>query len=961
MKSFLEYVSEDMINKFGYDLSRTVVVFPNKRASLFMNECLMRIAGKPIWSPVYITISDLFCQHSALTIADPIKLICELHRSFIKYSGTNESLDHFYGWGQLLLSDFDDIDKNMADAGKVFANLKNIHELDDISYLTEEQKDILKKFFINFNDNSQSELKKRFLSLWQHFGNIYDDFNSRLRDMGIAYEGALYRSVATDEKQTYEYDRYIFVGFNMLHKVEKMLFDRLKKQGKAFFYWDFDKYFMPDSETSHNEAGHYISQYLKYFPNELDCNDSRIYDNLSKFKKIKYINASTETIQARYVSDWLRNGVRMADGSKTAIIMCDESLLQSILYSLPPETGKANITTGYPLSLSPVSSFVMHLLELQLNGRKRKEDRFYQKQVLRVLRHPFMCFISDKAEELASRLSTQKIYYPDGRLLSEDDNLKTLFCDINNNRKYCSPGAHPNLCLLKWVMEIISIAGINSKDTSDALIQESLFRMYMVISRLASLTESGDLSVDVITLRRLIKQLIDSTTIPFHGEPAVGVQIMGILETRNLDFDHVLLLSCNDGKMPKGVNDASFIPYSIRKAYGLTTIDNKISIYSYYFHSILQRATDVTMIYNSSTDNGRGEMSRFMLQLMIESPHAIICENLHAGCNSARSVPHIIEKSPAVMDVLDNMRRISPSAVNQYMRCPLQFFYNYVAKIKEPDNTDEDTVDNRIFGNIFHKAAFYIYKDMAGNDGLIKSGDIDRYLKDPRIIESVVDRVFNEELFKSDNIRKAPEYNGLQIINREVIIGYLRQLMRLDREMTPFKILGLETPAYDTVCFNTSRGEREIEIGGIIDRMDVTGNALEKIRIVDYKTGRQPLKKTNSLDEIFSSDSIEDKHGDYFFQVMIYSLIISTSEEYGKSGKPVSPALFFIRHSMQDRYDPTLTIADEPIDDIRKYAGEFVGKLKDVLGEIFDSQTSFVPTEHKTRCISCPYKSICCI
>ena len=558
-------------------------------------------------------------------------------------------------------------------------------------------------------------------------------------------------------------------------------------------------------------------------------------------------------------------------------------------------------------------------------------------------------------------MSTQKIYYPDGRLLSEDDNLKTLFCDINNNRKYCSPGAHPNLCLLKWVMEIISIAGINSKDTSDALIQESLFRMYMVISRLASLTESGDLSVDVITLRRLIKQLIDSTTIPFHGEPAVGVQIMGILETRNLDFDHVLLLSCNDGKMPKGVNDASFIPYSIRKAYGLTTIDNKISIYSYYFHSILQRATDVTMIYNSSTDNGRGEMSRFMLQLMIESPHAIICENLHAGCNSARSVPHIIEKSPAVMDVLDNMRRISPSAVNQYMRCPLQFFYNYVAKIKEPDNTDEDTVDNRIFGNIFHKAAFYIYKDMTGNDGLIKSGDIDRYLKDPRIIESVVDRVFNEELFKSDNIRKAPEYNGLQIINREVIIGYLRQLMRLDREMTPFKILGLETPAYDTVCFNTSRGEREIEIGGIIDRMDVTGNALEKIRIVDYKTGRQPLKKTNSLDEVFSSDSIEDKHGDYFFQVMLYSLIISTSEEYGKSGKPVSPALFFIRHSMQDRYDPTLTIADEPIDDIRKYAGEFVGKLKDVLGEIFDSQTSFVPTEHKTRCISCPYKSICCI
>lgn len=961
MKSFLEYVSKDIINKFGYDLSRTAVVFPNKRAALFMNEYLVRIADKPIWSPIYITISDLFCKHSDLAVADQIKLICELHKSFIKFSGTNESLDHFYGWGQLLLSDFDDIDKNMADAHKVFANLKNLHELDDISYLTEEQKNILKRFFINFNDNSETELKKRFYNLWQHFGSIYDDFNARLHEMGIAYEGALYRSVVTDENISYDYDRYIFVGFNMLHKVESMMFDRLKKQGKAFFYWDFDKYYMPDKGTIHNEAGHYISQYLKYFPNELDIYDSDIYDNLSKKKNIKYINASTETMQARYVSDWLRSNGRIADGAKTAIIMCDEDMLQSILYSLPPETGKANITTGYPLALSPISSFVMHLMELQLNGHKRNTERFYLKQVIKVLRHPYMCFVSDKAEELAEHLSTHKIYYPSRKMLSADDNLSIMFCDIRNNERYNLYSQYPNLNMLKWIMEMISIIGMNCKESADALIQESVFRMYTVFSRLASLTESGDLLVETITLRRLIKQLIDTTSIPFHGEPAIGVQIMGILETRNLDFDHVLLLSCNDGKMPKGVNDASFIPYSIRKAYGLTTIDNKISIYSYYFHSIIQRATDITMIYNSSTENGRGEMSRFMLQLMIESPHNIICENLQAGCSSAQSVPHSIDKNENVMKVLNGMCKISPSTVNQYMRCQLQFFYNYIANIKEPDTNDDDTVDNRIFGNIFHKSAFYIYKDMSDNDGLIRSSDIDRYLKNPRIVESVVDKVFNEELFQSDSIQTAPEYNGLQIINREVIIGYLRQLMRLDREMAPFRILGLEMPSYTNVSFNTSDGQRNIEIGGIIDRMDMAGKDFEKIRVVDYKTGRQPTKKINSLDEIFSSESIENKHGDYFFQVMLYSLIISTSNEHARNGKMVSPALFFIRHSMQDKYDPTLNIADEPIDDIRKYGDEFEEKLKHVLGEIFEPKTAFVPTEHKTRCLTCPYKAICCI
>ena len=365
------------------------------------------------------------------------------------------------------------------------------------------------------------------------------------------------------------------------------------------------------------------------------------------------------------------------------------------------------------------------------------------------------------------------------------------------------------------------------------------------------------------------------------------------------------------------------------------------------------------MIYNSSAENGRGEMSRFMLQLMIESPHKIVCENLQAGCTSAQSVPNCIDKSDAVMNVLDGIQRISPSAINQYKRCQLQFFYNHIAKIKEPDNVDDDTMDNRIFGNIFHKTAFYIYNDMAGHDGLIRSDDIDRFLKDPKIVESVVDKVFNEELFKSDCIQSAPEYNGLQLINREVIIGYIRQLMKLDREMTPFKILGLETPAYTNVCFSTGHGQRNIEIGGIIDRIDLTGNDLEKIRIVDYKTGRQPIKKINSLEEVFSSDSIEDKHGDYFFQVMLYSLIITTSQEYCRSGKKVSPALFFIRHSMQDGYDPILAIADEPIDDIRKYGKDFTENLKHVLSEIFDPRIAFVPTDNKMRCLSCPYRSIC--
>ena len=254
-KTFLEYVAEDIIGKYGTDLSRIAVVFPNKRAALFLNEHLARIAGQPVWSPAYITISDLFRQHTDLKPADPIKLICDIHKSFTKCTGIDETLDHFYGWGQLLLADFDDIDKNMADADSIFCNLKDIHELDDISYLDDEQKEMLKRFFANFSDDIDSELKKRFLSLWPHFGDIYHDYNRRLTEQGLGYEGAIYRKVASEESLQMKYDKYLFVGFNLLQKVERVLFSRLMKEGKAKFYWDFDEYYMPSPSHHLNTSG----------------------------------------------------------------------------------------------------------------------------------------------------------------------------------------------------------------------------------------------------------------------------------------------------------------------------------------------------------------------------------------------------------------------------------------------------------------------------------------------------------------------------------------------------------------------------------------------------------------------------------------------------------------------------------------------------------------------------------
>ena len=959
-KTFLEYVAEDIISKYGTDLSRIAVVFPNKRAALFLNEHLARLASQPVWSPAYITISDLFRQHTDLKTADPIKLICDIHKSFTKCTGIDETLDHFYGWGQLLLADFDDIDKNMADADSIFCNLKDIHELDDISYLDNEQKEMLARFFANFSDDIDSELKKRFLSLWSHFGDIYHDYNRRLTEQGIGYEGAIYRKVASEQTLHLKYDKYLFVGFNLLQKVERVLFSRLMKEGKAKFYWDFDEYYMP-SPSQHLSGGALVSSAprtsaprtsaptnlttspsqqlsggalvssaptnlnLSDFPNELDNTDRDIYANMCRPKRIRFISSPTENAQARFAANWLLENERYKAGRKTAIVMCDESILLPLMHSLPPEADKVNITSGFPLAMTPVASLVMLLFDLYTLGLRKKGTTLNPHYLKKLMAHPYAHHLT----------------------ISTPQHLTTS-------------------TILHHIASLIKQVGIATKPEGDPLTQESVFRMFTILNRLAALADSGDLLVDNTTLRRLVSQLVGAASIPFHGEPVIGVQIMGVLETRNIDFDNVLLLSCNEGNMPKGVNDSSFIPYSIRKAHGLTTIDNKVAIYSYYFHRLLQRAGDITIAYNNSTDNGHtGEMSRFMLQLLVESGQKIDHYSLTAKNQPTPLMPKAIEKDETVLSKLEEMSRLSPSALNTYIRCPLAFYYQYIAHIQEP-HPDPETIDNRLFGNIFHRAAYLIYKDITDRSPLVEKAHIQAYLSNRKLLASVVDRAFEEEECKTNN--------GLQIINREVIIEYITKLLKIDQQLCPFSILAMEEEAkvYTQLSFTIPSGgalvssaptkQYNLTIGGIIDRLDaVTDKQTGKprIRVVDYKTGNQPSSPIKNIDEIFDPNNIRSKHSNYYLQAILYSLIVSRSERWNPANHPVSPALLFIKQAPANHYDPTLHIDKHPISDVTVYEEEFLTKLKHTLADIYSPDTPFTPTDDRKKCELCPYRMLC--
>lgn len=989
--NFLQYVAKDILAKHDKErLASVAVVFPNKRASLFLNKYLFEESKKPLWSPAYITISDLFRRHSTLSVPDQISLIFRLYNVYCGITGSSETLDHFFSWGQLMLADFDDIDKNLVDADKLFVNLEAWQEYKDFSFLTEKQRQSLEAFFGSMMQ--ETALQRQFNDTWKHLRQIYHAFRESLQKDGLAYEGMLYRQVVEQGIDNLQYEHYVFVGFNLLQKVEQKLFTQLKEEGKAEFYWDYDNYYM----SSQHEAGRYIKQYLERFPNELseqriaiDAEMSDIYDNMAKPKDITFVSAPTEDIQARYVTSWLGEILDGDDSNieanKIAIVLADEHLLQNVIHAIPEKAKNVNVTTGYPLSASPVATLVASLLDLQLYGVSKDRNHFRLQHVNRILRHPLAKFFSTQCRELCESLNDHNTVYPSCEALTEgyEERFGVLFQPLRQD--------HDSYPLLPWMASVLKFVGLGARNCDDVLMQESIFRMFTLLQRLDAImtvttsnlqgVRDGKQLVSTAILTRLLRQLVDSTTIPFHGEPAKGIQVMGVLETRNLDFDHVLLLSANEGNIPRGVDDASFIPHSLRKGFEMTTIENKVAIYSYYFYSLIQRASHATMTYNVSTDDGRkGEMSRFMLQLMTENAgNGVSIKTLQSNQAIAKAGGHEVEKSGLVAERLMAMEKVSPTALGKYLRCNLQFYYNNVCGLKELDDNETDEIDNATFGNIFHRTAELIYTHLSGpgHEHAIEKHMIEDLIYKPHALDKFIDQAFREKLFKVDNPSFRPSYNGLQLLNRNVITIYIKRLLRLDMLHTPFRILALEETVNDSLTISVNGQERKVKMGGQVDRLDMVNDPNAKgeclVRVVDYKTGKPLESAPPRINEIFNPEFIVKKHSDYFLQAFLYASIIRRGKPDGAlaktSGLPVAPALLFIRDMGKESYDPILEINTAAEDkriaqrtrvaDIDDVYDDYINGLRSLLQEIFDTNIPFRPTEDKSRCTNCPYKNLC--
>ena len=957
MKPFLRHIAEDLYSKYGNRLADIAIIFPNKRAGLFFNEYLKQLSDTPIWCPVYKTIGELFNENSDSVEGDPIELVSILHKEYCKATGSTETLDKFYYWGEILVKDFDEIDKNLVDAERLFSNLSDLYSYGTAAdTLDEEQRQAIEQFFHNFKGresegdapDEENTLKERFLTIWEALLPIYTNFRTRLRERSIAYPGMLCRDVIENrENLEFPHEKYIFAGFNALNRCEEAIFDILQQQGKAYFYWDYDTAYI---DNPSHEAGRFMKENLKRYPNEITA---PVYDNLGKEKNITFVAATTENIQTRHLYDLL-TGIPENKELETAVVLCNEEILEQVLHSIPPAVKNINITMGYPVTHTPAYSFMKLLADLHINGYDNEHGTFRYEAAAAILKHPYTALCSENAIALMKGLTKDKDYFPSLTRLHADQFLKKIFTLPADNIGW--------ITAVRDIIHTITNAAPDSGEESyEELFRESLFSIYTQAQRVASLLESGEIELQLRTLTSLFMRVIGGLSLPFHGEPVVGLQIMGLLETRNLDFRNLILLSANEGNLPRKNSSNSLIPHNLRRAFGLMLTEQRNAVYTYNFYRLIQRAENITMMYNNTLDAaGQGERSRYMMQMLVNRKERI--KEIILTCKQKTNTPALkpqakdkntIKKLRRIFDtaLTPNALTLSPSGINRYIECPMRFFYYYIADLKAQQEV-ESTIQSADFGNIFHKAAELFYDHITKESGssMIQKSHLEPYIEKDAFLYPFIDKAFRKCFFKSDE-KEELKFDGMQYINREILHRCLLRLIRIDAAHTPFEYIGSEKEAKMTMTTVADGETVSLSVGGRVDRMDRKGDTIE---IVDYKTGGSPDKdKTSDVQSLFAR---KGKRSAYMFQTLLYSAAVKATY----SPKEIAPSLLYIlKRKYTTREEFIVKMNSEPITDYHRYHDEFMAELQRTIDEIFDIGIPFTHTEDSDRCTFCDYRQLC--
>lgn len=918
-------------------------VFPNRRSALFFRKYYALNASKPGWIPVTKTINDFMTEAARISGADPIELSFHTYNVFRQVSGSQESFDEFYPWGEMMITDFNDIDNYLINASDLFRNVADLKKLEEgFDYLSPEQKELIRRFWSFFGNGSLSEHQEQFLKMWDLLNPVYEKLRTILYEKRIGYEGLIYRHVAEEKSDVLEwtqtYDKVAFVGFNALNNCEKKVFKILMDAGRAEFYWDYDKRYLLNEVE---EAGRFIRENLKNFPAEEGFDPG--FNNLSKEKKVKIHNIPSDILQCKMLGEELKTNNRRAF-HETAVVLGNEQLMSGVLTSLPEEITDLNISMGYPLTQTLVFSFTDSLLQLHQNQRSTSsEGRYYYRHVLMILTHQYIQSLEGEfVNRLINKIRKGNMIYIPADFFNGNDLLSIIFTQVGS-----ASGMNQYLRNLLKIL-LVRIRGAGEKEM--ALEREYIFHILTRVNKLDSLSSGLGPEFELISYIRLLRKMFRVQRIPFSGEPLMGLQVMGILESRLLDFSNVHILSLNDGVMPERFPNFSYIPANLRLAFGLPTREDKDAIYAYYFFRLIQRAQKITLYFNGKSDGLRqGEPSRYIHQLRYLYPFEIEEKTTGFKVEGNKPVSISISKDEQIMEELKKFTSegesyLSPSTLGTYLDCSLRFYFSYIAGIKEEDEVTEE-IDAAGFGNIYHKVMEYLYENLKGK--MVTPSDLKQRFRE---VDPLLNRVFREEFLNIRDQSKSVSPEGKNLIPFEVMRKFVHQTLLKDHDFAPFRYIDSERKV--KLEYLVLKDGTQIRIGGKIDRLDERDG---EIHIIDYKTGKNDLK-IDSLELLFDRDSWKTKKYKALFQILIYSWIYSQTEQ----GSKVKPAVYLTPQLFGKVFTiyPSLGKVGEEID-FNRIEDDFVERLTDMITGIFNPEIPFNQTQDVERCSYCPYRGIC--
>jgi ATP-dependent helicase/nuclease subunit B len=940
-KPFLQEVAEDLIAKFGSQLQNCAIIFNNKRPSAYLQKHLADIIQKPFFSPSFFTIQEFFANTTKYKIADFYLQFFTLHKIYnqllVEEKLETISSHKFFPLAKIILSDFSQIDSDLVDAEKLYQDLEDISIINkDFDYLSPEQYEFLAQFWTSYSEGKHKKQQELFIKMWRRMPKLYHKFHETLKVQDYITNGQAYRLLAEgniNEQEflkTFEKGKIVFVGFNALSSAEAKIFTQLQEAEKALFYFDADEYYLNDPLQ---EAGLFLRKNI----NQLGLKN--VFENQPSLMKTTEHSVNVFKVQGQSAQAKILNHILVDEYEKTdelgstVVVLADESLLIPTLQTIPTSYNgneiDLNVTMGFALATSSIFGLADLWLTSQLEVLQNNVVSY--KNVEAFITHPLSGLSQKMRDKIQTALLNENIVEIDHQRLLKQSGLFEVFY-----KKIDKPEN-----VVTYLLEVLDyvLTRLSNAKTLKKIDAELFVKTIQELNRLHDTFGKHIGKEEIPFVIYLVQKSLQAIAVPLAGDPLNGIQVMGLLETRNLNFDKVVILGFNEGIIPKSSIGNSFIPDSIRRVYGLPVLENLDAISSYMVYRLLQRAKNINFVYNSLTDESTsGEASRILKQLEFESGFDFNYNELNLDVKTEPFKEVQIEKTSnqfiqeTLQKYLNKTKVLSPSALTQYISNPIDFFFNYIALIKEPKEVSAVVEANEI-GSVLHKVMEYFYQDLR-----VAEITAERINERRKLVPNLIQKAFNFVMFKNPD--KVLEYKGMQKVVLAIVDAYVTIILDQDVRQTPFNIISLEQKVEAEIAFPLNGKEESVKIFGYIDRVDVKDGVT---KIIDYKTGSDKLT-FKDIPELFNSD------GKHINKALIQTLLYTYAYEQYAGKTCVEPNLYIVKTMNKDGIwfkSGRQNLSGDYLEEIKP---EFLAELRKKLTELFEAPyfvASAIPDNYK--------------